>query len=158
LERCAWIALQGEETLLRAYENLGHRSYPPEIAGRTCTRSDASTRVSSRPCSPLTKMLMCSRMSPCSSRIQPSTAGWIDSSARSSSTTVAPSSACVRPPHISESGARRITLAIASFSPHHTRYDSGHVRFSSVRRRKGRREIDTEDGPYASSSTPCGEP
>ena len=61
LER-AVVALEREQALLRSDEKLGHRLYPPLIDGMTWMRSSASSAVSSRPFSPLTKTLTCSRI------------------------------------------------------------------------------------------------
>ena len=68
------------------------------------------TAVSSRPYSLFTKTLMCSRISPRSSRIQPFTSGCSRSRACSTSPTVDPSSSSSRfPPASSDSGARSLT-------------------------------------------------
>ena len=62
-------------------------SHPPVIAGSTSTRSPDRTAVVSPPRSPLTNTLMCRRIGPRSSRIQPS-----------SRDDVAPAPAAARPP------------------------------------------------------------
>ena len=94
------LARQREQPLLRADQQLRHRSAPPEIAGRTSTRSSWATGVASAPRSPFTNTLMWRRMRPRSSRIQPASGGRAASSARISSPTVAASSGCSEPPAI----------------------------------------------------------